>query len=96
MSQSSWLVAGIIPGVIGGLFREFAIVVAAEGAFEKGGEPAFVEKAKPGAAARYGGVADKVAGWLWGIAFRRMISRSYSTVFIAAAMCETIPAVAWV
>jgi ATP-dependent phosphofructokinase / diphosphate-dependent phosphofructokinase len=41
--------------------REFAIVVAAEGAFEKGGEPAFVERATPGAAARYGGVAEKLA-----------------------------------
>jgi 6-phosphofructokinase 1 len=43
------------------LGREFAIVVAAEGAFEKGGEPAFIERAKPGAAARYGGVAEKLA-----------------------------------
>lgn len=41
--------------------REFAIVVAAEGAYERGGEPAFVERAKPGAAARYGGVAEKLA-----------------------------------
>jgi 6-phosphofructokinase 1 len=41
--------------------REFAIVVAAEGAFEKGGEPAYLERARPGAAARYGGVAEKLA-----------------------------------
>ena len=41
--------------------REFAIVVVAEGAFEQGGQPAFVEKARPGAAARYGGVAEKLA-----------------------------------
>jgi 6-phosphofructokinase 1 len=41
--------------------REFALVVAAEGAFEQGGEPHFIAKARPGAAARYGGVADKLA-----------------------------------
>ena len=41
--------------------QEFAIVVAAEGAFPKGGEAAFKERAKPGAAARYGGVAEKLA-----------------------------------
>jgi phosphofructokinase-like protein len=41
--------------------REFAIVVAAEGAFPKDGEPVFKEKAKPGAAARYGGIAERLA-----------------------------------
>jgi phosphofructokinase-like protein len=41
--------------------REFAIVVAAEGAFPKGGQPVFKEKAKPGSAARYGGVAAELA-----------------------------------
>jgi len=41
--------------------REFAIVVAAEGAFPKGGQPIFKEEAKPGANARYGGVAERLA-----------------------------------
>ena len=41
--------------------REFALVVAAEGAFERGGEPAYIARAKPGAAARLGGVAEKIA-----------------------------------
>ncbi len=41
--------------------REFAIVVAAEGAFPMGGEPEFKEKARPGATARYGGVAEILA-----------------------------------
>jgi ATP-dependent phosphofructokinase / diphosphate-dependent phosphofructokinase len=41
--------------------REFAIVVAAEGATPVGGEPTFAEGAKPGQEARYGGVAEKVA-----------------------------------
>jgi len=37
-------------------------VVAAEGARPVGGEASFVEKAKPGQEARYGGVAEKIAG----------------------------------
>jgi len=41
--------------------REFAIVVAAEGAKPAGGEASFVEAAKPGQEARYGGLAEKLA-----------------------------------
>lgn len=41
--------------------REFAIVVAAEGAKPVGGEPSFVEAARPGQEARYGGIAEKLA-----------------------------------
>jgi 6-phosphofructokinase 1 len=41
--------------------REFALVVVAEGAKEKGGEASFVELAKPGQDARYGGIAEKIA-----------------------------------
>ena len=41
--------------------REFAMVVVAEGAKEIDGEASFVEAAKPGQEARYGGVAEKVA-----------------------------------
>jgi 6-phosphofructokinase 1 len=41
--------------------REFAVVVAAEGAKELGGEASFIEQAKPGQEARYGGIADKLA-----------------------------------
>jgi len=41
---------------------EFAIVVTAEGAKPAGGEASFVERAKPGQEARYGGLADKIAG----------------------------------
>jgi phosphofructokinase-like protein len=41
--------------------REFAIVVAAEGATPAGGEASFLESAKPGQEARYGGLADKLA-----------------------------------
>lgn len=40
---------------------EFAIVVAAEGAFERGGEPEFIIQSRPGETARYGGVAEKLA-----------------------------------
>jgi 6-phosphofructokinase 1 len=40
---------------------EFAIVVVAEGAKPVGGEASFVEGAKPGQEARYGGVAEKLA-----------------------------------
>ncbi len=40
--------------------REFAVVVAAEGAKEVGGEASFVEEAKPGQEARYGGIAEKL------------------------------------
>ncbi len=40
---------------------EFAIVVAAEGAKPLGGEASFVEQARPGQEARYGGLADKLA-----------------------------------
>ena len=41
--------------------RKFALVVVAEGAYERGDEPAFVEQARPGTAARYGGIAEKLA-----------------------------------
>ncbi len=41
--------------------REFAIVVAAEGARPVGGEASLVEEAKPGQEARFGGLADKLA-----------------------------------
>ena len=44
--------------------REFALVVAAEGAYERGGEPAFIKPATPRAQARYGGVAEKLAAQL--------------------------------
>ncbi|MFH1764033.1 MAG: ATP-dependent 6-phosphofructokinase [Gemmatimonadota bacterium] len=39
---------------------EFALVVVAEGAKELGGEATFVEQAKPGQEARYGGVAERI------------------------------------
>jgi 6-phosphofructokinase 1 len=42
--------------------REFAVVVVAEGAKPAGGEATYVEEAKPGQEARYGGLADKIAG----------------------------------
>src|SRR5690606_25462263 len=41
--------------------RNFAIVVVAEGATPRGGAATLVEDAKPGSAARYGGVAETVA-----------------------------------
>jgi 6-phosphofructokinase 1 len=41
--------------------REFAVVVVAEGAKEIGGTASFVEEAKPGQDARYGGLAEKLA-----------------------------------
>jgi 6-phosphofructokinase 1 len=41
--------------------REFAIVVVAEGAKELGGEASYVEEARPGQEARYGGLAKKLA-----------------------------------
>jgi 6-phosphofructokinase 1 len=41
--------------------RNFAIVVAAEGAKPKDGEAQFVEKAQAGRDARYGGIAEKLA-----------------------------------
>ncbi len=41
--------------------RTFAIVVVAEGAVSVDGEQSFVEGAKPGQSARYGGVAERVA-----------------------------------
>ena len=41
--------------------REFALVVAAEGAYERGREPAFIQTETAGAQARYGGVAEKLA-----------------------------------
>jgi phosphofructokinase-like protein len=41
--------------------RDFAMVVVAEGAKEAGGEASFVETAKPGYDARYGGIAEKIA-----------------------------------
>jgi 6-phosphofructokinase 1 len=46
---------------------EFAIVVAAEGARPVGGEASFVEAAKPGQEARYGGLAEKIAGQIGGL-----------------------------
>lgn len=42
--------------------RRFAIVVAAEGASPRGGSPTFVEAAGIGHEARYGGVAERLAG----------------------------------
>jgi ATP-dependent phosphofructokinase / diphosphate-dependent phosphofructokinase len=42
--------------------REFAIVVAAEGAKPQGGEASIAEAAKPGQEARYGGLAERLAG----------------------------------
>ncbi|MDX1674509.1 MAG: 6-phosphofructokinase, partial [Longimicrobiales bacterium] len=41
--------------------RHFSIVVVAEGAKPVEGEAALAEEAKPGKAARYGGIADRVA-----------------------------------
>ena len=41
--------------------REFAMVVVAEGAKPLGGAATFVEEAKPGQEARYGGLAEKIA-----------------------------------
>lgn len=41
--------------------RRFAIVVVAEGAVPRNGSVALAEEAKPGSAARYGGVAERVA-----------------------------------
>ncbi len=41
--------------------RRFAIVVAAEGAVPRDGAATFVEDARPGSAARYGGVAERLA-----------------------------------
>ncbi|HSJ23445.1 MAG TPA: ATP-dependent 6-phosphofructokinase [Longimicrobiales bacterium] len=41
--------------------RNFAIIVAAEGARPVGGEESLVEGVRPGAAKRYGGVAEQVA-----------------------------------
>ena len=41
--------------------RRFAIVVAAEGAKPHDGEPVFVAEAGPGRAARYGGIAERLA-----------------------------------
>jgi ATP-dependent phosphofructokinase / diphosphate-dependent phosphofructokinase len=40
--------------------RRFAIVVAAEGALPEGGEESFLEDGRPGAAKRYGGVAERI------------------------------------
>jgi len=41
--------------------RRFAIVVVAEGAVPREGEPVLAEAAAPGRAARYGGIAERVA-----------------------------------
>jgi len=41
--------------------RNFAIVVVAEGATEQGGEASYIEAARAGHEARYGGVAERVA-----------------------------------
>jgi ATP-dependent phosphofructokinase / diphosphate-dependent phosphofructokinase len=40
--------------------RRFAIVVAAEGALPEGGEESVLEDGQPGAAKRYGGVAERI------------------------------------
>jgi ATP-dependent phosphofructokinase / diphosphate-dependent phosphofructokinase len=40
--------------------RRFAIVVAAEGALPEGGEESVLEDGRPGAAKRYGGVAERI------------------------------------
>jgi 6-phosphofructokinase 1 len=40
--------------------RNFAIIVAAEGALPAGGTASVVEAARPGAAKRYGGIAERV------------------------------------
>jgi ATP-dependent phosphofructokinase / diphosphate-dependent phosphofructokinase len=56
--------------------REFAIVVAAEGARPRGGEASFVEAAKPGQEARYGGIADRLAkeiGEMCGVETRSLV-----------------------
>ncbi len=42
--------------------RRFAIVVAAEGALPRDGQPVLVEEAKKGQSARYGGIAEALAG----------------------------------
>jgi len=42
--------------------RRFAIVVAAEGAQPAGGAASFLEGARPGSEARYGGIAERLAG----------------------------------
>lgn len=41
---------------------EFAIVIVAEGAQPAGGDASYLEDAKPGQEARYGGIAEKIAG----------------------------------
>ncbi|MBI4544835.1 MAG: ATP-dependent 6-phosphofructokinase, partial [Gemmatimonadetes bacterium] len=41
--------------------RRFSIVVVAEGAMPQGGEAVFAEPAAPGRAARYGGIAERLA-----------------------------------
>ncbi len=41
--------------------RRFSIIVVAEGARPAKGEPALLEEARPGRAARYGGMAERVA-----------------------------------
>ncbi|HEX7088999.1 MAG TPA: ATP-dependent 6-phosphofructokinase [Longimicrobiales bacterium] len=41
--------------------KRFAIVVAAEGALPHGGEPTYIEAARPGRAARLGGIAERLA-----------------------------------
>jgi 6-phosphofructokinase 1 len=41
--------------------RNFAIIVAAEGAMPKGGEASYLESGVPGREARYGGLADRLA-----------------------------------
>jgi 6-phosphofructokinase 1 len=56
--------------------REFALVVAAEGARPLGGEASYVEPAKPGQDARFGGLADKLArqiGDLCGVETRSLV-----------------------
>jgi ATP-dependent phosphofructokinase / diphosphate-dependent phosphofructokinase len=42
--------------------RNFAIIVAAEGALPAGGEESLVEGERPGAAKRFGGIAEQVGG----------------------------------
>lgn len=56
--------------------HEFAIVVAAEGARTIDGEASFVEEARPGQEARYGGLAEKLArqiGEMAGVETRSLV-----------------------
>ena len=55
---------------------EFAIVIVAEGAQPVGGDASYVEDAKPGQEARYGGIAEKIAhqiGEMAGVETRSLV-----------------------